>query len=146
MRRHGALGTASDLGIHDHGCWLYRGDAELRHAVVEDLSASSQPCRGDRGGAGRRLHGAPRRPEVTTLVTDPETWSAHTRCGASSPRRRGTDPQTVLDLSRLEFIDHHGLLALADHARSFDGGSAGMAIRGAPFWVRRLCQLIDVEL
>ncbi|HEX2436538.1 MAG TPA: hypothetical protein VHI76_07770 [Solirubrobacterales bacterium] len=35
MRRHGALGTASDLGIHDHGCWLYRGDAELRHAVVE---------------------------------------------------------------------------------------------------------------
>jgi hypothetical protein len=35
MRRHGALGTASDLGIHEHGCWLYRGDAELRHAVVE---------------------------------------------------------------------------------------------------------------
>lgn len=62
---------------------------------------------------------------------------------AAAPR---DGSQTVLDLSRLEFIDHHGLLALADHARSFNGGSAGMAIRGAPFWARRLSQLIDVEL
>jgi MEDS: MEthanogen/methylotroph, DcmR Sensory domain len=151
MRRHGALGTASDLGIHDHGCWLYRGDAVLRHAVVEYLSdgrrlgqrlvyVGGKPeigLRADLDGledvepllrdGGLRVVPIPElyRPgepidaegqlatfaeateealadgytglrvaaEVTTLVTEPETWSAHTRCGASSPRRRGTDPR-----------------------------------------------------
>jgi ABC-type transporter Mla MlaB component len=275
MRRHGTLGTVSDLGVHDHGCWLYRGDAELRHAVVEYLTDGRRLGQrlfyvGGKPEAGLRADidgleavepllrdgglrvapipalyrpGEPIDPEdqlaifadateealadgytglrvaaeVTTLVTEPETWSAHTRwesladrymashplsalClydrdaiperalsdlaavhpaahapAAMVPFRVYSDPdalmlegevdyfstealrrvlaaaprngsQTVLDLSRLEFIDHHGLLALADHARSFDSGSGGMAIRGAPFWVKRLCQLIDIEL
>ena len=275
MRRHGTLGSASDLGIHDHGCWLYRDDAELRLAVVEHLTegrrlgqrllyAGDKPVEGLRAdldaleGAGALLRdgglsvlpsaefyrpGAPSHPEgrlatyveateravadgyagvrvaaeASTLVSEQGGRSAHTRWEsladrymASRPlstlclydRRRApehvlsdlasvhpaahapeiprpfrlySDPDAlvlegevdyfsiealrrvlaatprdesgvVLDLSRLEFIDHHGLLALADHARSFGDGSAGVTIRGAPFWVKRLCQLIDVEL
>jgi ABC-type transporter Mla MlaB component len=275
MRRHGTLGTASDLGINDHCCWLYRGEVELRAALVDYLGdgrrlgqrlvyVGGKPESGlradldglenaealERDGGLRILPipdlyrpGEPIDPEgqlatyaeateealadgytglrvaaeVTTLVAEPDTWAAHTRWESLADRYMASHPlsalclydrdaiperaladlasvhpaahapktmapfrvyshpdalmlegevdyfstealrrvltaapkdgsQTVLDLSRVEFIDHHGLLALADHARSFDDGSEGMAIRGAPFWVKRLCQLIDVEL
>lgn len=49
---------------------------------------------------------------------------------------------TVIDLERLGFIDHHGLQALASSARH----SENIRVAGLPPSVRRLCELLEVEL
>jgi ABC-type transporter Mla MlaB component len=52
---------------------------------------------------------------------------------------------TSLDLAPLRFIDHHGLEALASHARRLSAGG-GCSIHNPPARVERLCELLEVQL
>jgi ABC-type transporter Mla MlaB component len=60
---------------------------------------------------------------------------------ASPPRGK-----LILELDELEFIDHHGMLALADHARALESDGRSMTILGAPREFDRLAGLLDVQL
>jgi ABC-type transporter Mla MlaB component len=51
-----------------------------------------------------------------------------------------------LDLSEAGFIDHHGVLALAEHQRRLAGQGVKLTIRGTPSWVRRICDVLGVAL
>lgn len=52
---------------------------------------------------------------------------------------------TSIDLGALDFIDHHGLEALADHARRL-AANGGCSIHNRPPRVERLCELLELEL
>jgi hypothetical protein len=52
----------------------------------------------------------------------------------------------VLELDELEFIDHHGLLAVSDHAHALAREGRGVQYRGAPASFDRLAGLLEVEL
>ena len=47
---------------------------------------------------------------------------------------------TPVDLSAVDFVDHHGVTALARHARD-----TGARITGAPSYVKRLWHVLDLE-
>jgi anti-anti-sigma regulatory factor len=53
-------------------------------------------------------------------------------------------PEGVLDVSGVDFIDHHGLVALARAAHEVDG--EGVAVIGLSPHMRRLCDLLEVSL
>lgn len=46
----------------------------------------------------------------------------------------------MVDISELDFVDHHGLLALARHARD-----TGAPLTGAPDYVRKLWDVLELE-
>lgn len=50
-----------------------------------------------------------------------------------------------LDLDALDFIDHHGLEALATHTRRL-AATGGCSVRNKPPVVNRLCDLLDLQL
>jgi ABC-type transporter Mla MlaB component len=52
---------------------------------------------------------------------------------------------TTLDLEALDFIDHHGLEALAAHTRRLDA-NGGCGVHGQPAKVERLCDLLGLAL
>ena len=52
----------------------------------------------------------------------------------------------VLELDELEFIDHHGVMAIADHAEDLTRSGRWMSVRGAPPSFDRLVELMRVEL
>ena len=52
----------------------------------------------------------------------------------------------VLELDELEFIDHHGVLAVADRARALAREGRSVQLRGAPRAFDRLSELLEVEL
>ena len=56
------------------------------------------------------------------------------------------DRDVVLELDELEFIDHHGVLAIADHARDLRDGGRALRVLGAPRSFDRLSDLLHVEL
>ena len=51
-----------------------------------------------------------------------------------------------LDLSELTFMDHHGVLALAEHQTRLAQQGVKLTVRDAPGWVRRLCGVLGVAL
>jgi anti-anti-sigma regulatory factor len=52
----------------------------------------------------------------------------------------------VLELDELDFIDHHGVLALADHGRELESQGRSLTALGAPREFDRLAQLLGVRL
>ncbi|MGH2687966.1 MAG: STAS domain-containing protein, partial [Actinomycetota bacterium] len=50
-----------------------------------------------------------------------------------------------LDLGGLGFVDHHGLRALADHARTLERAGSRLVPVGAPPVVDRLCGLLRIQ-
>ena len=52
----------------------------------------------------------------------------------------------VLELDELEFIDQHGVLAIAEHARALSREGRGIEFRGAPRSFDRLSALLGVAL
>jgi anti-anti-sigma regulatory factor len=52
----------------------------------------------------------------------------------------------VLELDQLEFIDHHGLLAIADHAEALARKGQRVQLRGAPPSFDKLSDLLEVAL
>jgi anti-anti-sigma regulatory factor len=52
----------------------------------------------------------------------------------------------VLELDELDFIDHHGVFAIADHAEELTRSGRWMSVRGAPPSFDRLVELLRVEL
>jgi anti-anti-sigma regulatory factor len=52
----------------------------------------------------------------------------------------------VLELDELEFIDHHGLMALEEHARTLASEGRAVHLRGAPPSFDRLSDLLEIEL
>ena len=52
----------------------------------------------------------------------------------------------VLELDQLEFIDHNGLLAIADHAAELERAGHRLQLRGAPPTLDKLTQLLEVRL
>jgi ABC-type transporter Mla MlaB component len=274
VRQHGRLGTAKDLAMHDHACWIYDDDGERREAVVDFLrdglelgqrllyvgGDSVERLRDDlesldgvepliEGGALQVLSltgersvdpvDAERRLEayaaaadqavadgyaglrvavaVTGSVAGRGTWDAHKRweslvdrsivsrpltalclydrrevpdrvladlaslhpvshgpagmvpfrvffsspdalvlegevdyfCAADLGRlldvTRHDDGEVVLDLSGLGFVDHHGVMALVEHARRFRERNP-LRFDGVPHPVTRLCDLMGVTL
>ena len=55
------------------------------------------------------------------------------------PLAAAARPGAVLDLGRLRFVDHHGVLALQRYRGDLE-------VRHAPYAVARLCDLPGVEL
>jgi ABC-type transporter Mla MlaB component len=85
------------------------------------------------------------RPGALALEGDVDYFSA----GALSRLLALTDwneGELELDLSELGFIDHHGVLALAEHQRRLAQHGVKLTIRGAPSWVRRICDVLGVAL
>jgi anti-anti-sigma factor len=60
----------------------------------------------------------------------------------------GTDhsTNTILDLTQLNFMDHHGLQALAEVAGRWEEGDAKLSVRNAPPIVRRMSELLEIDL
>jgi ABC-type transporter Mla MlaB component len=56
------------------------------------------------------------------------------------------DGDLVIELDDLEFIDHHGVLAVADHARALADDGRALRLRGAPRSFDRLNTLLEVGL
>jgi len=56
------------------------------------------------------------------------------------------DSDLVVELDELEFIDHHGILAIAEHARALASDGHSLQIRGAPRSFDRLTELLEVGL
>ncbi|HEX8745454.1 MAG TPA: MEDS domain-containing protein [Thermoleophilaceae bacterium] len=56
------------------------------------------------------------------------------------------DGDLVLELDELDFIDHRGVLAIADHARELARGGRRVHLRGAPPSFDRLTELLGVAL
>jgi anti-anti-sigma factor len=56
------------------------------------------------------------------------------------------DGELVLELDELSFIDHHGLMAIADVAHELRRSGRSIAFRGAPRAFDRLTELLEVEL
>jgi anti-anti-sigma regulatory factor len=52
----------------------------------------------------------------------------------------------ILELDELEFIDHHGMFALADHAQALATEGRSLTTLGAPHEFDRLAELLDVAL
>lgn len=52
----------------------------------------------------------------------------------------------VLELDQLDFIDHHGLLAIADHAETLARKGQRVQLRGAPPSFDKLSDLLEVAL
>ena len=57
-----------------------------------------------------------------------------------------TEGPLVLELDELEFIDHHGVLAIAEHAEELTRTGRWLSVRGAPPGFDRLVDLLRVEL
>jgi anti-anti-sigma factor len=55
------------------------------------------------------------------------------------------EEQVSLDLSELDFIDHHGLLMLAAHTQRL-ATHGGCAVHSPPPLVDRLCELLELKL
>jgi anti-anti-sigma regulatory factor len=55
------------------------------------------------------------------------------------------DGEVVLDLSGLGFVDHHGVMALVEHARKFRSHDT-LRFQNVPFPVVRLCDVMGVSL
>jgi anti-anti-sigma factor len=84
--------------------------------------------------------------EDVVLGGDVDLFSAGDLERALAHTVNGT--RTVIDLSEIEFIDHHGLLALAHHARSLARSGARLTVRGASPAVRhawRVAGLGDIH-
>jgi anti-anti-sigma regulatory factor len=56
----------------------------------------------------------------------------------------GAAGDVPLDLSGLEFVDHHGVLALADHARTLAGAGSRLVPIDAPPVVDRISGLLRI--
>lgn len=56
------------------------------------------------------------------------------------------DGELVLELDELEFIDHHGVLAIAEVARALEHDGRSLRFLGAPRSFDRLTDLLEVEL
>lgn len=85
------------------------------------------------------------RPGALALEGDVDYFSA----GALSRLLALTDwneGELELDLSGLGFIDHHGVLALTEHQGRPAQHGVKLTIRGAPSWVRRICDVLGVAL
>lgn len=54
--------------------------------------------------------------------------------------------ELVLELDELDFIDHHGVMAIADVARKFQSTGREVRFLGAPRSFDRLTNLLEVEL
>ena len=52
----------------------------------------------------------------------------------------------VLELDQLEFIDHHGLMAIADHAAALAKAGHSVDFRGAPPSFDKLSELLEVRM
>jgi anti-anti-sigma regulatory factor len=52
----------------------------------------------------------------------------------------------VLELDELEFIDHHGVFAIAEHAEELTRTGRWLSVRGAPPSFDRLVDMLRVEL
>jgi anti-anti-sigma regulatory factor len=55
------------------------------------------------------------------------------------------DGEVVLDLSGLGFVDHHGVMALVEHARKFRAHHT-LRFEKVPYPVERLCDVMGVSL
>jgi anti-anti-sigma regulatory factor len=55
------------------------------------------------------------------------------------------DGEVVLDLSGLGFVDHHGVMALVEHARKFRLQRT-LRFEKVPYPVERLCDVMGVSL
>jgi len=62
--------------------------------------------------------------------------------------RLATPPRgnLILELDDLEFIDHHGVLALAEHAQALARENRSLKTVGAPREFDRLAELLEVDL
>jgi anti-anti-sigma factor len=56
------------------------------------------------------------------------------------------DDRSVLDLSALGFIDHSGVLALANRVDAVADGGGRLELTGTPSQVMRMCDLLGVKL
>ena len=56
------------------------------------------------------------------------------------------DGDVELDLTELQFADHHAILALAAHTRRLRESGRRVSVKGTPGLVERTCRLIEVEL
>jgi ABC-type transporter Mla MlaB component len=84
------------------------------------------------------------RPDALALEGEVDYFSADAlgRLLAMTPRGDG---EVVLDLSGLGFVDHHGVMALVEHARK-SRPSHPLRFQKVPYQVERLCDLMGVSL
>ena len=143
-------------------------DAHLRWEAVADRYASKNPLAGlccydrraldesivaDLGCVHRAAHGpAELAPFRLFAGREGLSLAGQVDCFAADDLRRllklasPPDGPLVLELDELEFIDHHGVLAIAAHADELTRAGRWMSVRGAPPCFDRLVELLRVEL
>lgn len=115
---------------------------ELPDEILADLSCVHRSCNAPAQVAPFRLYAGR---DGLSLAGEVDCFSADSLRRllrlASPPRG-----DLILELDELEFIDHHGLLALADHARELEREGRSLTALGAPREFDRLAQLLEVRL
>ncbi|MGB7685434.1 MAG: MEDS domain-containing protein [Solirubrobacterales bacterium] len=108
--------------------------------VLDDLAAVHPAAHGAAGFAPFHLFS---NSDALTLAGEVDGFSADALDRVLGLALR--DDTTRLDLGELEFIDHHGLIALAEHTQR-RAGWGDLSIQAVPESVRRLCDLLGVRL
>jgi anti-anti-sigma regulatory factor len=114
----------------------------LPDTIVNDVGCMHRATHGPREIAPFRLYAGR---EGLALAGEVDSF------GASALRRllrlaSPTEGPLVLELDELEFIDHHGVLAIAEHAEELTRTGRWMSVRGAPPSFDRLSELMRVDL
>jgi anti-anti-sigma regulatory factor len=114
----------------------------LPDSILADLSSVHRTCNAPPETVPFRLYAGR---EGLSLAGEVDSFSAeHLRrlLPLASPPRG----DLVLELDELEFIDHHGVLAIADHARALERDGRSLNTLGAPPEFDRLTHLLRVAL
>jgi len=114
----------------------------LPDSIVHDLSCVHRASHGPADVAPFRLYAGR---EGLALAGEVDSFSApdlSRLLRIASP----LEGPLVLELDELEFIDHHGVLAIAEHADALTRAGRWMSVRGAPPCFDRLVELLRVEL
>ncbi|MDX6651992.1 MAG: hypothetical protein QOJ38_773 [Solirubrobacterales bacterium] len=79
------------------------------------------------------------------LMGEVDCFSAETLDRILEAARPG-EGELPLDLSGLDFVDHHGMKMLVEHCNRAAEGQGGYAARSMPYVVDRMCELMGVAL
>jgi hypothetical protein len=114
----------------------------LPERIVSDLGCVHRACHGPPDIAPFRLYAGN---EGLALAGEVDSFAAadlRRLLRLASP----TEGPLVLELDELEFIDHHGVFAIAEHAEELMRTGRWLSVRGAPASFDRLVELMRVEL
>lgn len=130
------------MAAHPMGAACFYDREALSEQVVRELAAIHPAARATPEIAPFHLFS---QPGGLALAGEVDHFSADALTELLRLAPRDGSP-TVLDLSALSFIDHHGIIALAKFGFELSGQGNRLETHNMPRMAARICELIEVDL